>query len=219
MPPPPEDVPVLMREFVTWLNSDRELSVPIKAALTHLNMVAIHPFLDGNGRAARVVDSLVLYGGGFKDQNLVSLESYFGRDNRGYYQALSSALGPYYSPPRDVTRWVEYHLQAHVAQAQAAVQFSSETTAELDGLWEALGPEELHSRHIVALWLACREGRVSNRKYRNITDRSAQSAAADFSMLTENGLLVRVGRGRSVVYLPSQRTRDIFDKIHRDRTS
>ena len=215
LPPSDEHVQGLMKEFVDWLNSKQDYPPPIKAALTHLNLVAIHPFLDGNGRTARVVDALVLYQGGFKDQDLVSLEAYFGRDNRGYYEALSSALGPHYSPPRDVTSWVEYHLLGHVRQAQDAVRIGGETATGLDGLWAAFGAEGLSPRHIVALWLACTKGRVSNRAYRSITGRSTQSVVTDFNKLMDVGLLLRVGRGRSAVYVPSERVRDVFDSILR----
>ena len=102
-PPPPEEVPTLMAEYVAWLNSRQEYPAPIRAALAHLNLVAIHPFLDGNGRTARVLESLVMYAGGFKAEELVSLEAHYGQDNQAYYRVLRESLGPHYSPPQDVT--------------------------------------------------------------------------------------------------------------------
>ena len=202
-----------MREFLDWLNSDQDVPAPIKAALAHLNLVAIHPFLDGNGRAARVVDSLVLYAGGFKAQELVSLEAYFGRDNRGYYTALASALGQHHGRPRDITAWIEYYLQAHVEQAKVTIEDVNRRTAEIEGLVEALRPEGLSVWQVVALWLSCRRGRISNRTYRSITKRSAQSAVADFTKLMDKGLLIRAGRGRSVRYVPSPRVLRIYESV------
>lgn len=213
VPPDHENVPAHMAELAVWLNSRPDLPIPAKAALAHLNLVAIHPFLDGNGRTARVVESLVLYGGGFKDQDLVSLEAYFGRDNRGYYSALGSTLGPYYLPARDCTPWIEYSLQAHVEQAGSAVRLGREVKADIDGLWAALAPEELSQPQVMAVYLACRYGQVSNRVYRTIFARSAPSAVADFTQLIQRGLLERTGRGRSVVYVPSERTKQIYETI------
>ena len=114
-PPPPERVQPLMDEYVRWLNTSQEgLSPYYKAGLAHLNFVAIHPFDDGNGRTARVLEALVLYLAGYKSQELVSLEEYFGLDTQGYYSAIADALGPFYEPEgRDVTPWVEYYLRAH----------------------------------------------------------------------------------------------------------
>ena len=78
-PPPPDRVQPLMEEYVQWLNTPREGLPPYyRAALAHLNFVAIHPFDDGNGRTARIVEALVLYLAGYRSQELVSLEAYFG---------------------------------------------------------------------------------------------------------------------------------------------
>ena len=212
-PPRHEGIAALMREFMDWVNSRQDYPPAIKAALAHLNLVAVHPFLDGNGRTARVLDSLVMYSGGFRAQDLVSVEAYFGRDNRGYYEALSSTLGPHYSPPRDVTTWVEYHLHAHVEQARESVRLATEVKAGLDALWDEFAAEGLSARHVNALWLACYDGDVTNRIYRDIAGRSAQSAAADLSKLVQAGLLERRGRGRGVAYFPTQRVRAIFDGV------
>ena len=47
-------------------------------------------------------------------------------------------------------------------------------------------------------------GIVTNRSYRAVTGRSAQTAASDLKRFTEIGLLERHGRGRAVVYRLSQ---------------
>ena len=216
LPPSPGDVPGLMDELVAWLNRDQEIPVPIKAALAGLNLVAIHPFLDGNGRAARLTDSLALYQGGFKAQELVSLEAYLGRDTLGYYRALASALGVRYAPPGDCTVWIEYYLHAHVEQARVTIREVAEQVREFDGLAEAFRPESLSVWQLVALWVSCRRGHISNRAYRSITGRSPQSAVSDFSVLMEKGGLVRVGRGRGVSYVPSDRVLQVYDAIREE---
>ena len=202
-PPPPEDVPTLMAEYVGWLNSRHQDPAPIKAALAHLNLVAIHPFLDGNGRTARVLESLVMYAGDFRSEELVSLETYYGRDNQGYYRALRDALGPHYSPPSDVTSWVEYHVQAHATQSQAAADHASSWQYEFDTFASSLSVFDLSHRQTDIVWMVCISGRFTNRDYRQATEGSAQQAITDFNALVDKGLLVRVGGGRSTAYVPS----------------
>lgn len=214
LPPAPENVPGLMQEFVEWLNQKNELPATFRAALAHLNLVAIHPFSDGNGRTARVLDSLVLYREGFRSQYLVSLEAHFGRDTQSYYRALAAALGPHYAPPKDTTPWVDYYLRAHVEEALAALQYTKVVVAEFDGLKEAFRSERLSAWQVSILWYACRTSRISNRVYRQITGRSHQSAVADFATLMKQGLLERLGQSRSVIYVPSERTNDVFRQIH-----
>jgi len=58
--PHPEKVPFLMSEFYEWLNVIQGES-PVKiAADAHYEFVTIHPFVDGNGRVARLLMNLVL---------------------------------------------------------------------------------------------------------------------------------------------------------------
>ncbi|XP_067655791.1 protein adenylyltransferase FICD-like [Haliotis asinina] len=66
-PPSPKDVPMLMNQFVDWLNSEDALELhPIEfAALAHYKLVIIHPFYDGNGRTSRLLMNLILMQAGF----------------------------------------------------------------------------------------------------------------------------------------------------------
>lgn len=57
--PQPHKVPYLMTEFVQWLESIQEHAVRI-ASNAHFKFVTIHPFVDENGRTARLLMNLVL---------------------------------------------------------------------------------------------------------------------------------------------------------------
>jgi len=51
IPPPPEMVPELMNELVTFANSaPREVDPIVAASVASFGFVFIHPFMDGNGR-------------------------------------------------------------------------------------------------------------------------------------------------------------------------
>ena len=52
--PSPRLVQSLMDELVTWLRRPSRTPPLVRSALLHLNMIAIHPFNDGNGRTARI---------------------------------------------------------------------------------------------------------------------------------------------------------------------
>lgn len=65
-PPHSSQVPDLMRDWFAWLDSDGQTYAPIiRAALAHEMLLAIHPFLDGNGRTARLVLNLQLMQAGY----------------------------------------------------------------------------------------------------------------------------------------------------------
>lgn len=62
--PNPIKVPDLMSEFYNWLNKNMN-NEPITAILAHLKFVSIHPFVDGNGRCARLLMNTILLKFGF----------------------------------------------------------------------------------------------------------------------------------------------------------
>jgi Fic family protein len=60
-PPPPEAVPEMMRELCDWMTSAGADGDPIVfAAEMHAWFETIHPFVDGNGRAGRLLVDLAL---------------------------------------------------------------------------------------------------------------------------------------------------------------
>ena len=64
--PPPEKIAVLMDEFIRWLNENEKNIHPVKlAAEVHKRFVFIHPFVDGNGRVARLLMNLILIRHGY----------------------------------------------------------------------------------------------------------------------------------------------------------
>lgn len=64
-PPAPTAVPSAMHEFLSNVPTLRRLHPVEYAAMLHLNLVTIHPFIDGNGRAARLLMNLALLQAGF----------------------------------------------------------------------------------------------------------------------------------------------------------
>ena len=64
--PAPEKVPALMAEFVKWMAANEGRLHPVEfAALVHQKFVYIHPFVDGNGRVARLLMNLALLRAGW----------------------------------------------------------------------------------------------------------------------------------------------------------
>jgi len=54
-----------MNEFIVWLHSQTIEEPMLLAALVHLKFVSIHPFIDGNGRTARLLMNLILLQNGY----------------------------------------------------------------------------------------------------------------------------------------------------------
>ena len=64
--PSPEDVECLMSELERWIESERDNMHPVRfAAMLHLKFVTIHPYIDGNGRVARLIMNASLIQDGY----------------------------------------------------------------------------------------------------------------------------------------------------------
>lgn len=63
--PNPFKVPERMTEFIQWLGATKDLHPVELAAEAHYRLVTIHPFIDGNGRTARLLMNLVLISHGY----------------------------------------------------------------------------------------------------------------------------------------------------------
>ncbi len=64
--PNPDDIPVLMGNFVKWLTINETKLHPVEfASRAHKEFVFIHPFIDGNGRVARLLMNLCLIRKGY----------------------------------------------------------------------------------------------------------------------------------------------------------
>lgn len=84
-PPEPIKVPALMRSFEKkQLNKDADHPV-IQAALAHFELVNIHPFVDGNGRTARLLMNLILIKNGYVPAVILK------NDRKKYYDTLERA--------------------------------------------------------------------------------------------------------------------------------
>jgi Fic family protein len=106
-PPPNTKVPKLMDDFVDWLNTDSNISPILIAGIAQFHFVDIHPFLDGNGRTARVLCTLVLYQNGYDFKRLFSLSEYYDKDRNRYYDAIQSVR----DKNDDMTGWLEYFTE------------------------------------------------------------------------------------------------------------
>lgn len=100
--PPPFQVPYHMAEFIDWLKAERH-SHPVQlAAEAHFRLVTIHPFVDGNGRTARLLMNLILLISGYPIAVIRNEEraDYLEAINQGqthkqmsaFYQLVASAV-------------------------------------------------------------------------------------------------------------------------------
>jgi len=144
-PPDVNEVSVKMRDFIQWIKNNQKKLHPIElAALIHHKMVYVHPFIDGNGRTARLVMNLTLMHEGYP------LVVVLKNDRGKYYRALSQADNDIYGP-----------LIRFIAQA---------VERSLDMYLKILLPAKTNKQKFVSLSALARETPYS-KKYLNLLAR------------------------------------------------
>ena len=90
----------------------------IKALVAHVTFAWIHPYGDGNGRMARLIEHLILLRAGLPEACTHVLSYFYSKTRRQYYDELQRSHGDYddgvYPPVGDLRRFIEYALEGFV---------------------------------------------------------------------------------------------------------
>ena len=99
----------LHRRFEEQWRADRAEPLVLIAAYV-LDFLCIHPFLDGNGRMARLLTLQLLYRAGYEVGRYVSLEKIVEESKQSYYSALGASSQDWHEGAHDLAPWLEYWL-------------------------------------------------------------------------------------------------------------
>jgi Fic family protein len=111
-PPPAYEVPRMMSELIEWINVEKEINAILVSGIAQFQLVHIHPFLDGNGRTARLLSMLTLYRFGYDFKKLFNISEFYDRDKTAYYKAIQSVR----TENLDMTIWLEYFCEGLATQ-------------------------------------------------------------------------------------------------------
>lgn len=85
-PAPAWDIPAQMDAWAAWLAAQEGVMDTVSlAALAHHRLVAVHPFIDGNGRSARLIMNLILMRAGYPPAIIANV------NRQQYYSVLAQA--------------------------------------------------------------------------------------------------------------------------------
>ncbi|HST54398.1 MAG TPA: Fic family protein [Solirubrobacteraceae bacterium] len=203
--PDSEQVPELMAQAVAWLEQgDLDAPVVVRGAMAHLHVVSIHPFRDGNGRIARIVQSLLLAREGLLAPELGSIEEYLGQHTPAYYASLRDVQGGSYKPERDATDWVSFCVKAHVRQARQRLVQIEQAAARWSLLEKLVAQRGWPDRLVIALEQSLTGG-SDRASYCVEAGVAAPTATNDFRRLLDAGLISQRGRTRNTRYYASAR--------------
>jgi len=196
MPPDTKDVPGLVEEFLGWINSDKakEVNPVILAGIAHYEVARIHPFIDGNGRTARLAASLVLYKSGFDHRRFFALDDYYDQDRSSYYAALKTAQ----TGKGDITKWLEYFTEGVLHSINKVKE--TITRLGISSKIEESELIELTEKQIKILGQIKEKGKITNKDLRKMLGTSRQAILKEIAKLVDGKLIELIGKGRSAYY-------------------
>ncbi|NWF35870.1 Fic family protein [Mariprofundus sp. KV] len=194
--PPSAMVYAEMDRFVTWFNNtsasgNRPMAALLRAGLTHLYFVTIHPFEDGNGRIGRALAEKAL-AQSLGQPALIALSQVIERHKKEYYRQLEL-----HNKHMQVTSWLHYFAQTTLSAnrySQSVVTFLLAKTR----LYESI-TGQLNLRQKKVIERIFREGvdgfkgGLSAENYISITGTSRATATRDLNQLLELGAFIRTG--------------------------
>lgn len=198
-PPSSELVPTLVDRACTRMEDGHEHPA-MASGWIHVAAAAIHPFRDGNGRAARVLASLAMYRGGFQRREFTSLEEWWGHHLGDYYTAFA-CLGEVFDEAADVTPFLLAHVTAQLAQVRALDLRRRVERRIWEALERVVEDARLQPRVINAAWDAFFEREVTPAYYIPLADVSRATATNDLAAAVAAGLLEPLGAGRTRRYV------------------
>jgi len=199
-PPVAVEVPYMVQDFFDWGNATTSATThPIfKAGIMHYQLVYIHPFIEGNGRTARAMATLLLYALDYDFKRFFSLEQYFDNDVESYYQALLSVQQ---SAESDLTYWLEYFCYG-VALEIDKIQHQVERLSKDLKLKKQLGKQvALSERQIILLETFQQKDELTSSDAQAILPNvSVDTILRDFKDLIDKGVIEKQGVTKGVTY-------------------
>jgi Fic family protein len=224
---PHEDCEFLLQRLCKWLNGpdfaspDPMMKLPfafIKAIIAHLYLAWIHPFGDGNGRTARLIEFFVLANAGVPSPASHLLSNHYNETRSEYYRQLDRAS----RSGGEIVPFIEYAMDGFVEGLRSQLdmirvqQWSVAWRDYVNEQFEDQTSEAAHRRRQLVLDLSVSTEHVPRNQLLNLSPKVAKAYAKktgktlsrDLNMLEEMELVGRAGnsyyarKDRILAFLP-----------------
>lgn len=121
VPPPVHEMNNALSDFEKFIHNTTLMPV-LQAGILHAQFETIHPFLDGNGRAGRLLITLFLFERAILEKPVLFLSSFFKKHQQLYY----SKLNAYHN--NKTNDWLHFFLDGVIETANESISTSKKIT-------------------------------------------------------------------------------------------
>jgi Fic family protein len=210
---PAEDCEFLIEKLVAWLNAMRapedrpELKYPfavLKSILAHLYIAWIHPFGDGNGRTARLIEFQLMIEAGSPVPTAHLLSDHYNRTREAYLVELDRTSRRQGFP---IEGFIQYALQGFVDELREQIETIKQQ--HFDVTWvnyiheqfrDEDTPAKRRQRHLMldfpqGVVARAKVAEVSPRMIWHYANAGEKTLSRDLNALVHRGLLIKTSRG------------------------
>ena len=192
-PPPAYEVSQMMRELVEWTNNEKETHPVLISGIAQFQLVHIHPFLDGNGRTARLLSTLCLYQRGYDFKKLFTISEYYDRNRTDYYQAIQGVR----QNNMEMTQWLEYFVHGLSTQLQE-VKSLGKHAIEQDVM---IRKHHLSKRQKLVIEYISKHGGITIQQFEIICpDVTRRTLQRELKELIDKNILITSGATSNLIY-------------------
>ena len=116
VPPLAPRLQLHLQQWEQWHDDPPRLPLLVRVALSHYQLLTIHPFFDGNGRVGRMLIQMMLEQERALSAPLLYLSAFFARNRREYYDRLQAVR-----QKGEIQQWLQYFLTGVAIQADDGV--------------------------------------------------------------------------------------------------
>ncbi|MFA4991060.1 MAG: Fic family protein [Candidatus Omnitrophota bacterium] len=197
-PPASLEVPHLMRELTEWINKAEDISPILVAGIAQFQFVHIHPFIDGNGRTARLLSTLILYKTGYDFKRLFTISEHYDKDRPSYYQAIQSVR----NNNMNMTAWLGYFVEGLRSQMEE-IQDKGKKIIVSEKIVKALAEYNLNLRQKKIIRYLVVNEQINNEQCQRLCESIRRTATRDLVSLVKKGLLLKKGELKGAYYVLS----------------
>ncbi len=201
--PPRDMLDSELEKFIAWFNRSKTedaLDPFIRAAITHLWFVTLHPLDDGNGRITRLLTDLALAQGERLSIRFYAMSVSILERRKAYYEILESTQ----KGGMDITPWLVWFLDTLNETLLHALRDIDQTIAKTN-FWRRVDQTQL-SQEQVRVLNRLLDGEfelgISSGQYQKVAKVSRATATRHLAQLVELGCLSKTDAGgRSTRYV------------------
>jgi Fic family protein len=187
-----------MDNFLNWFTENNKIDLVLKAAITHLWFVTIHPFDDGNGRITRALTDMLLAQADKSNQRFYSMSAQIRIERKKYYEILEKTQ----KGDLNITNWIQWFLQCLINSLHSTDDVLVKVLFK-GKFWQIHSKTILNERQkkLINKLLEGIDGKLKSSKWSKIAKCSKDTAIRDINDLIEKEILRKEeAGGRSTNY-------------------